>query len=57
MYEIPIPLNSSRVSIISSLTGVTCVLCDIINKGREFIDTFGEFLPLFKVRQKNKEGL
>ena len=40
---------------------VTCagnVLCDIINKGRELIDTFfGKFLALFKVTQKNKEGL
>ena len=34
------------------------VLCDVINKGCKFIDTFfGEFLALFKEIQKNKEGL
>ena len=43
------------------LTVVTCasnVLGNIINKGREFIGTFfDEFLALFKVIEKNKEGL
>ena len=40
---------------------VTCasnVLCDIIHKGHELIDTFfGEFLALLKEILKNKEGL
>ena len=33
------------------------VLCDVISKGCELIDTsFGEFLVLFKEIQKNKEA-
>ena len=42
--------------IIMDVTCASNVLCDVINKGREFIDTsFGKFLTLFKVIQKNKE--
>ena len=46
--------------IITLLMAVMCssnVLCDVVNKGHELIDTFfGEFLALFKEIQKNKEG-
>ena len=53
--------HENIMSVIKLLTVVTCasnVLCDVINKGCELINTFfGEFLALFKEIQKNKEGL
>ena len=41
------------VTLLTDVKSARNILCDVINKGREFIETsFGEFLSLFKLIQK-----